>query len=415
VAVLALVTSAALALRLLNVALATRQLAFNDGLTFHVQANLIADGYGFIDPLRFGYAFVQRPTAAHPPLFPLLLSGVSWLGFHSVLAHQVACAVMSAAAVPLLGLAAIEVAGPRAGLATAAIAAVYPNLWVSDTVTMSESLYVSTIALALWMLCRFSRRPTAGGAVLAGAAIALAALTRAEAAFLLPLALVPLALGLRTVRSAQRAGLIGVALAASMVVVAPWVVRNLVTFDRPVFLASDTDSVIAGANCHDTYYGRDLGSWQGSGCNDAPLPRGDESVEGAELRARGLHYARTHLSRVPLVVAARVGRALDLYRPLQGLADTRTRWVRRFAVASFVVLLPFAVIGAVHLRRASVSLIPFAAVAVLVIVSAAVGYGLWRLRFPLDEAVVVLAGVGLVNLHRLRGVPPSSSAPRTPT
>jgi 4-amino-4-deoxy-L-arabinose transferase-like glycosyltransferase len=403
VAPLTLCTAGALVIRIVHVALAGRELGFNDGLAFHAQANLIADGLGFINSLGLAWTFVARPSAAHPPLFPLLLSAVSWVGFRSVLAHQLTCAVMSAIAVPLLGLTAKEVAGPKAGLVAAGIAAVYPNLWVGDVAVMSESLYITTIALALWMLCRLWARPSVGRATLVGVTIGLAALTRAEAALLIPLAVVPLAVRAKALQPRQRAALVAVALAASTVVVAPWVVRNLVTFDRPVFLAQDLDTVVDGANCRVTYYGAEIGSWSASRlCVGGPLPAGDESVQGAELRSRGIHYARAHLSRVPVVVAARVGRALDVYRPFQGLADIRSRWTRPFALFSFFALWPFAAMGAMNLRRRSVSLIPFVALAVLVIVTATVGYGLWRLRVPFDEALIVLASVALSNLRWTR-------------
>jgi 4-amino-4-deoxy-L-arabinose transferase-like glycosyltransferase len=408
VALLALCTAGALVVRIVHVALAGRELGFNDGLAFHFQANLIADGSGFINSLALMWGYVKQPTAAHPPLFPLLLSAVSWVGFRSVLAHQLACAAMSVLAVPLLGLTANEVAGPEAGLVAAGIAAIYPNLWASDVGVMSESLYVTTIALVLWMLCRLWARPSVGRAALVGATIGLAALTRAEATLLIPLAVVPLAVRVKTVQPRQRAGLVAVVLAASAVVVAPWVVRNLVTFDRPVFLAQDFDTVVEGANCHATYYGPMLGSW--AGCPGGPLPAGDESVRGAAVRARGIRYARAHLSRVPIVVAARVGRALDMYRPFQGLADIRSRWTRPFAVGFFFALWPFAAVGAMNLRRRSVSLIPFLAPGLLAIVTAIAGYGLWRLRVPFDDAVIVLAGVALANVrwtrHGAGDVPP---------
>jgi hypothetical protein len=182
-------------------------------------------------------------------------------------------------------------------------------------------------------------------------------------------------------------------------VISPWVTRNLVTFDRPIFLASNLDSVIAGANCHDAYYGRAVGSWIG-GCNIGNLPKGDESVQGATLRERGLNYAHSHTTRLPLVVAARVGRAWDVFNPLQGIADTRSTWTRRFAVFAFYAVLILAVLGAVQLRRQSVSLVPFLAQAALVTVTAAVGYGLWRLRLPLDVAAIALAGVAMAESSR---------------
>jgi hypothetical protein len=195
--------------------------------------------------------------------------------------------------------------------------------------------------------------------------------------------------------------LIGVAVLAAAVVTGPWVIRNLTTFDRPVFLSDNLDSVTAGANCRDAYHGAYLGSWYWN-CNTGNLPPGDESVQGAAKRARGLDYARTHLTRLPVVVAAREARTLDLFRPFQGLAETRSRWMRVFGALSFWLILPAAAIGAVIARRRNMSLAPFVGQAAVVVLTTAVGYGLWRLRLPLDIAAITLAGVGVGNYqHRL--------------
>jgi 4-amino-4-deoxy-L-arabinose transferase-like glycosyltransferase len=310
---------------------------------------------------------------------------------------------MSTAAVPLIGLTAREVAGHRASLIATAMAAVYPNLWASDASVMSESLYVTTIALSLWMLCRLWRKPTPIRAMWAGVAIGLAALTRAEAILLLLLALLPICLMLHSLDAPRRVALVAAAFVAAGVVTSPWIARNLLTFDRPILLSQNSDFVIAGSNCPDTYYGPALGSWLS--CNGNQLPRGDESVEGAELRKRGIQYARAHLSRLPVVVAARVGRAWDAFRPFQGISDVRTGWMRRLGVLAFWGVLILAVPGAFELHRRRVVLAPFLAQPVLVTLVAITGYGLWRLRLPLDEAALVLAAVTLARWNR--------SVPRT--
>ena len=409
VARLTLVSLVGFAIRVVAVVRAGRTLPLTDGLMFHVQANFLAEGRGFVDPGRLAWTFVARPSAQHPPLFPLLLAGVSKLGGHSVMTHQLACAVMSSAAVPLIGLTARAVDGARAGLVAAGIAAVYPNLWASDVGIMSESLYVTAIALVLLTSCRLWKEPSYPRALVAGGAIALAALVREEAILLLPFALVPQCLLQRRVPTRRRFAFIGAALIASVVVTAPWVVRNLTTFDRPVFLADNVDSVIGGANCGLTYYGPQIGSWS-KDCNADNLPGRDESAQGAILRARGVHYARTHLSRLPVVVMARIGRAVDLFRPFQGLGDTRSRWMRVFGALAFWLILPAAAIGAVIARRRSMSLAPFAGQALVVLIGAVAGYGLWRLRLPLDVTAITLAGVAIA--HYRRPQPPAAAPPQ---
>jgi hypothetical protein len=47
------------------------------------------------------------------------------------------------------------------------------------------------------------------------------------------------------------------------------------------------------------------------------------------------------------------------------------------------------------------SLAPFVGQAAVVTVAAATGYGLWRLRLPLDVAAITLAGVAVANYRRV--------------
>ena len=91
---------------------------------------------------------------------------------------------------------------------------------------------------------------------------------------------------------------------------------------------------------------------------------------------------------------------MDLFRPFQGFAESRSRWMRVFGALAFWLILPAAALGAVIARRRSMSLAPFLGQAAVVVVAAALGYGLWRLRLPLDVAAITLAGVGIANYRR---------------
>jgi hypothetical protein len=195
---------------------------------------------------------------------------------------------------------------------------------------------------------------------------------------------------------------VSVATIAMAVVIAPWFVRNLMTFERPVLISQDFDSVVAGANCDGTYHGSFLGGWL-PGCNTRPDPGGDESVKGAVIRARGIHYALHHVGRWPIVVAARVGRTWMVFRPLQDPADAGGRNVQKLAVGSFFLLLPFAIAGIVILRRSHRLVLPLVAQAVIVTVVTAFAYGIARLRIPWDVAMVLLAAVAIDAVIRYVG------------
>jgi hypothetical protein len=129
-----------------------------------------------------------------------------------------------------------------------------------------------------------------------------------------------------------------------------------------------------------------------------------------------------HLGRVPVVVAARVGRTWSLY-PVAPAQKVRfaSDYYSHLHSAEYVVLLAYAaglalaIAGAVALRRAGGPLWLFAAPAVLVTLISAFGYGDTRFRQAADVAIAVLAGVGLnAALGRLRSREWQSSGSAAP-
>jgi hypothetical protein len=387
-----------------------RRLPFTDSLFYQLQADAIAHGHWFLQPFL---QLVGRstPTAAHPPLFPLILAAGSRLGATSVQAHQLMGCVIGAGTVVGVGLVATELAGDRAGLLAAALAAIYPPLWLNDGGIMAEGLFalISTgIVLASY---RFATRPSPRTALVLGAGIGLAVLTRAEAILLLVVLVVPLVAAARHLGPTLRLRLLALTVLATMAVISPWVIRNLVTFQRPVLLSTG-DGTIAGANCDPTYHGPLIGLWLIS-CYPPPS-HGDESVADAAARHKGLAYAAHHLRRVPLVMAVRIGRVWDVYGPLQNgkaVEDGRPRWSTRVALFAYAALVPLALVGAVVLRRRRVSLLPLLAQVALVTVTAALVWGAIRFRAPAEVVLVVLGGVALDRI----APPPAARSDLEPT
>ena len=83
----------------------------------------------------------------------------SVVGFKSFFAHRVWCCVIGAAAVTVCGVTGREMAGRRAGLIAAFLVAVYPNIWMSDELGLSETLTPLLVALVLLCAYRFWRQP----------------------------------------------------------------------------------------------------------------------------------------------------------------------------------------------------------------------------------------------------------------
>jgi 4-amino-4-deoxy-L-arabinose transferase-like glycosyltransferase len=281
--------------------------------------------------------------------------------------------------------------GDRAALGAAVMVAAYPPLWVNDALVMSESLVVLMVAVTLLCIDRYRRQPTSANGAVLGVALGLAALTRAELLLFAPIIVVPLTLRTRASSLRARVRNLAVAGLTCVVVLAPWTIRNLTTFERTVLLTDNFNSVIAGANCDGTYYGPDTGSWDFT-CHAQELPVGNESVIGAELRHRGVRYIGDHLDRAPVVALARVGRTFEAFRPMDDAEDHgRPRWVEWFMLPSYLALQAAAVIGARRLRRAGIAIWPYVAVLAIVVITSALSYGITRFRVPWDIAAVVLA------------------------
>ena len=158
---------------------------------------------------------------------------------------------------------------------------------------------------------RFVDRPTQGRAFGLGVLAALAALTRAEGLWFIPVLLLPLAwrAGQHRLRLASSPSL------GALVLLVPWTVRNYVAFHRFVPVAN-SGAVIAGANNRCAYYGSHIGSWQG-GCAHVPgeTQLSPEIDVSSKQTSQGISYATQHAARAVLVAAIRLLRVWSLYDP----------------------------------------------------------------------------------------------------
>jgi 4-amino-4-deoxy-L-arabinose transferase-like glycosyltransferase len=373
---------------------ARHTVGIGDWWFYHWQANQIADGRGFLDPFQLlqGRAV---PSAGHPPLYPVLLSGLSKLGLTSTQWHRSLGIVLGMVSIVLIAYIARRVAGPRAGLAAAVIAAIYPIFIGADADLMSETLYGPLIAGMLLAALSLRERPRVVMAALIGALIALAALTRSEALLFVPFLGLPLAWrGGRPGRIGRLAAVVG----ACAIVLAPWMIRNASTFDRFVPISTNDATVAAGANCGLTYHGIDLGGWT-IACISKRSER-DESVQAAKWRREGIDYAKDHLGRLPVVAAVRFLRVWDFWQPRRQVefAEGRQKRVEQAGIAMYFLLLPLAVIGFLALGDRWTRWI-LASPFVVVSITAITGYGVPRLRHAAEIPLVVLAGVAIPKLQ----------------
>ncbi|MDQ1454956.1 MAG: hypothetical protein QOH28_576 [Actinomycetota bacterium] len=391
-----------------------------DELFYNAEANYLAAGHGFNEPLSaFIHPGVKPPPAAdHPPLTVVVLAPVSWFVDHAPLSWMIkeplhdhvreqryAMVVLGTLLVALVGLLGRRVGGGAVGLVAAAIAAVSPNIWVNDGLVMSETLTALTVVGAMSAALWWRDRPSWWRAAALGGVCGLAALARVEFLLLVPLLALVVAFSLPQPWSVRWKQAL-VALATALVVVAPWVGFNLARFHDPTFVSTNDGLTLAGANCDAMFHGRATGFWTLQSCADNPPP-GDQSQVATAFRRRGLDYMRGHASRVPLVVLARLGRTWSLFRPLDmvtlNTGEDREEWVTRIGLVAYYPTLLFAVAGAVVMgrRRAArdalwILLVP----AIIVTLNTMATYGQTRFRAGTEPSLALLAAVGIVATGR---------------
>jgi len=391
-----------LALRIGYVLLYRRHAApTGDAFFYHYQANLLVSGKWFINPYQYFYFRHAVPAADHPPLWTLVLALASLVGVKSFFGQILWSCLVGSVAVWLVGLAAREITGPRTGLIAGGIAAVYPNFWINDGSLLSETLVLALTALTVLMFYRLWNRPTFSRAGWLGCACALDALARSELVLLVPVFVIGAGLLVRRQGVVRRLGFCAMAALAAGATFVPWYAYNQSRFSNSVPLSSQLGVTLATANCNATYYGKLLGYWSlGCALRVHTTKGADPSVQDHEYREAAIHYAERHKSRVPVVVAARLGRELDLYRPLQQIdlewsILARPRLPAYIGMGAYYLCFVLAIAGLVVLRRRRIPVSPFVAFMVVTLLVAAATFGQTRYRTALDAAIVILASVAI--------------------
>jgi hypothetical protein len=215
-----------------------------------------------------------------------------------------------------------------------------------------------------------------------------------------------------------------VGIAVGVLALSPWVALNVGRFDRTTTLSSNLGLTLASANCDSTWYGSRIGYWsfwcaQAAG-TDASLAHRDPSVVDAAARRQALDYIGDHRGRLPAVAAARVGRVLGIWRPVQGIgldqAEGRPRPVAAMGLGAWWLAAGLSVVGVAALRRAGIPSFPAVAPIVVMLVGVLTAFASTRYRASAEPAVVVLAAAGAVHLsgllarHRRPAVPPPQPA-----
>ncbi len=373
----------------------------DDAYYYHYAANLLVEGKGFINPWYWNAYHEHIQIAAWPPLFVFVLAMTSVVGLKSFFAHRIWCCIVGAAAIVMTALAGREIAGRRVGLLAAFLVAVYPNIWMSDELALSETISPLLIAFVLWASYRFWKRPSWQRAVVLGVGIALTALARDELTALAVLIILPVTLFIAKVRWSRRLAFCGLALLAFAAVIAPWVGYNMSRFKDPVFITDGLGTTLASADCAQTWSGTGEGYWSYA-CQQAASPAHwtDESVRNNIALHHALKFIEAHKNRWIPVALAKIGRGFGFFHPMQQIKldstiETRPYHWALVGLGMYYVLFALSIGGTVVLWRRKIPVWPLLAIGVNVVAAMVVAFGNTRYRTPFEVSLVLLAAVQL--------------------
>jgi 4-amino-4-deoxy-L-arabinose transferase-like glycosyltransferase len=392
---LALIAGGGLALRILVIVLSRSERVLGDGYEWSKQGNLNAAGHWFVSGFHGG------ADALRPPAWSFVLTFWAWLGQHDWFRQQILACLIGTATVAIIGLVARRLAGDRAGLVAAGIAAVYPGLWIYERALLSEVILLLGIAVMLLLAYWFRDNPSGRGSAVLGGMCGLLAMIRSEQILVFLLLIIPLIIAVKAVDWRRRIVWVVLAAVTTAAVIAPWTIFNLNRFQRPVVLSNGFGAAAAGGNCDLTYFGSEIG-YGDLRCVPFYL-KGDQSVQDAEDTHIALTYAEHHLSRVPLVVFAREGRTFGYWNPFQEAtfsAKYMGTWVAvtRLGLIGYWLLFVPAIVGGVVLRRRRVAIYPLLAFVVTSAVAVFPTIGDVRYRAAAEVPLVLLAAVAIDSL-----------------
>jgi hypothetical protein len=377
---LALLAVGAVAVRLAYlVAFAREYSPRRDADHYQAIASAFANGDGISAPFPFTYL---HPTAFRPPLYPAMLGAVYWVTGIHVGVGQLLNVALGATVVVLAAMLGTHIAGYSAGLAAGIAVGVYPPILANDVVLLSEPLSLALLLAMILLLVR-------GRPAWAGAACGLLVLTRPSAQLLVVVVAAWLVWRAGW-RAAARFGVV------SLVVVAPWVVRNWVLVGTPTIVTSN------GFNLVSTYSDEALAS---KGFADAVFDgrfrrindtnRNEIELDNA-YREHALEDVSDRRSTPLRVVRHNLARYFELRPDVNESAersDGRNITVRNMTLPLVYLVTVAGIVGLVRTRRRRGAELLILEGAYFTVVSVAV-IAVPRLRAPLDLAAAI--GVGLL-------------------
>ena len=277
-----------------------------DQYSYWYYGDQIAQGHGYRSYLT------GDATSYYPIGYPATLAAVFWVQHHTPLpdseprAVALLHALMGTATVLFTFLIGRALLGRTAGLAAAAIVALFPNLILNVPTYTLETAFVfwSTAALAVIATHDWRAGPPSNGRLVAfGTVLGLSVLTRP---FSLPFVL-GMFLAVLVARAGWRRAVASVAITLVPVValMTPWTIRNLHAMHAFVPVSTN----LGDTACLDRSMHSDGGfSWAVAGCADPSLPEPERNRENIK---KAMSFVVHHPAKEVELMGKRFGRMVE--------------------------------------------------------------------------------------------------------
>jgi len=357
-------------------------------------ARNLAAGNGFVYDAEVESG--TAPRFGRAPGYPLFLAALDAgrpIPSSTPTVVKIVQSLVGAITVCLIGAIALRSAGPRAGVAAAFIAAIYPPLVWIPAYALSEALFCLVALLAIAVLQQAADSEAGPGgtrlALLAGALTGFATFIRPAMLVFVPLALVWLVIRRQPARAAALA--VGTAL-----VILPWTIRNIRVHDRFVLVASEGGVTFWTGN-------NALARGEGDLAANPDLKRAElefrrsypglsaEELEPFYYRA-ALQWIRQH----PLEWVSLVARkAFYTVVPIGPSYAVHSAKYRIASVVPYALILPFAVMGARRLWRSPRRPSALFLLAGSTVLMCLVFFPQERFRIPVIDPTLIIAAAAL--------------------
>lgn len=361
----------------------------HDEISYSMLGQRFAEGHGLTFPRPwYPWIGVDAPQSYYSATMSLYLAAIYLVfGYHPVVARLIT-AVLSTLVVGMIYLLARRLFGETVALVSGLIAACYAYLVFYGVTLVTETPFILSLLVAIYLAYRFVESPSIWITIALGVSLAVAVLFRMAVVFYVPFLLAWIVLQQR-----RRWVMALIPIVIIVLSLLPFTIRNYLMWDRVLLLESQFGHVFWNGN-HPGHQG-DFHPFE-----VFPIPEEVlSSRNDAEITNRLLRMGIENVARDPVDFLRLTVTRLREFFTFWPTADS-TIQANLLRVISFGVVLPFAVAGLILNARRWRELVLVLLYLVIHTGVYAISWTMIRYRVPLDTFLIIFAAYALVSVGR---------------